>query len=68
MEFREHPDDLMEKAEEEVQKNWDLDWKLKGNNCQSYTDAVVDEILKQQWGENSSRYKYCHYKKDGQYR
>ena len=41
----EHFDDqLMDRAEREVQRNWDMDWRMpffgRWNNCQDYTEAV----------------------------
>jgi hypothetical protein len=32
----------MREAERSVQRDWDMDWRLRNNNCQDYVDAVRD--------------------------
>jgi uncharacterized protein RhaS with RHS repeats len=46
-----YDDNKMREAEKDVQKNWDMDWRMPANvfdwnNCQDYTDAVVDQLTK----------------------
>jgi len=36
-------DDLIRKAEENVQRDWDMDWRLCTNDCQDYVKAVIEE-------------------------
>jgi RHS repeat-associated protein len=42
-----YEDDKFKQAEKDVQKNWDMDWRMPmtsgWNNCQDYTDAVIDK-------------------------
>lgn len=33
----------MRNAERNVQQNWDMDWRLRNNNCQDYIDALRRE-------------------------
>jgi RHS repeat-associated protein len=40
---RYYDDVLMREAERNVQRNWDMDWRLLDNNCQHYTDTVRKE-------------------------
>ena len=45
---RHYDDDLMREAERNVQKDWDMDWRMgpnvwDWNNCQDYTRSVRDE-------------------------
>lgn len=39
---RHYDDDLMREAERSVQRDWDMDWRLRNNNCQDYVGAVRD--------------------------
>lgn len=45
----EFDDKKLRDAERKVQENWDMDWRMPltggWNNCQDYTDAVVDQYM-----------------------
>lgn len=41
-----YDDDAVKKAEEALKKDWNQDWNLLLNNCQDYTDAVIDLLPK----------------------
>ena len=36
-------DATLHKAIENIEKNWDMDWRLFGNNCQDFGNAVMQE-------------------------
>ncbi len=38
-----YDDNLMREVERNVQRTWDMDWRLRNNNCQDYVDAVRRE-------------------------
>jgi len=38
-----YDDNVMRDAERNVQRNWDMDWRLRNNNCQDYINAVRRE-------------------------
>lgn len=40
---RHYDDALMREAERNIQRNWDMDWRVRNNNCQHYADAARKE-------------------------
>ena len=45
-----YDDSLMREAEKNIRKNWDMDWRLRSNDCQDYGDAArreYDRLLQQ---------------------
>ncbi len=45
-----YDDSLMREAEKNIRKNWDMDWRLRRNDCQDYGDAArreYDRLLQQ---------------------